>query len=97
MRSTLSWFPGRSVRSTFLILAGTSVSRKLKAEWWCRIVSDGLDCDGGMIRSRSVGRPAGDARLSTSNTASGFLAPLVLLSSIFHGLVWLRSCEDNAG
>src|SRR5437879_12813802 len=36
MRSTLSWFPGPSVPWTSHILAGTLVSRRLRAEWWCR-------------------------------------------------------------
>jgi len=41
MRSTLSWFPGPSVPMTSPILAGTLVSRRLKAEWSCQIRSDG--------------------------------------------------------
>jgi hypothetical protein len=38
--STLSWCLGPSVRSTFSILAGISVSLRSKAEYWCRIRSD---------------------------------------------------------
>src|SRR5207253_8410725 len=47
MRSTLSWFPGPSVPLTSHILAGTLVSRRLRAEWWCRTRSDGRRSGGG--------------------------------------------------
>src|ERR1035437_3303066 len=40
VRSTLSWFPGPSVRSTSRTLADTLGFRRSKAGSWCRILRD---------------------------------------------------------